>query len=197
MSVITRAELPTEAVALARWLLGTIVMRRLPDGLASGRIVETEAYLESDPGCHAYTSRTLRNASLFLPPGHAYVYRAYGTSWMLNVSAEAEGIGAGVLLRALEPLDGLPLMQRRRCGASSGRDLARGPGRLAAALDVDRSLDGIDLCADDRLWLASGGQRPDEIGESVRIGISRGAERVLRFYWRGSPYVSGPRWLSP
>ncbi len=161
----------------------------------SGRIVETEAYVSGDAACHAFRGRTLRNASLFLPPGHAYVYLAYGTSFMLNVSAGPEGIGAGVLLRAMEPVDGIALMERRRGGVPI-RDLLRGPGRLAATFGIDRSLDGIDLCADNRLFLATDGAAVGEIAESTRIGITRDADRVLRFFLRGSPFVSGPRWLN-
>jgi DNA-3-methyladenine glycosylase len=195
MRPLTSDELPADTVALARFLIGCAVIRRLGDRLASGRIVETEAYLPNDAACHAASGRTARNASLFLGPGHAYVYRAYGTSWMLNVSSEAAGIGAGVLLRALEPLEGIALMQRNRGGASL-RDLARGPGRLAQALGVDRTLDGIDLCADTRLWLASEGTAEGDIAASVRIGITKDADRVLRFFRKGSRFVSGPGWLN-
>jgi DNA-3-methyladenine glycosylase len=192
---LTLAELPIDTVAMARFLIGRIIARRLEDGLASGRIVETEAYVPGDAACHAVSRRTARNASLFLSPGHAYVYRAYGRSWMLNVSSEAEGVGAGVLVRALEPLEGIALMRRNRSGAAL-RDLARGPGRLAQALAIDRALDGIDLCADTRLWLASDGAPQGEIAASVRIGITKDADRVLRFFRRGSRFVSGPGWLN-
>jgi DNA-3-methyladenine glycosylase len=161
----------------------------------SGRIVETEAYLPGDAASHAFRGRTPRNASLFLPPGHAYVYLAYGTSFMLNVSAGPEGIGAGVLVRAMEPVEGVALMQRRRGGAPI-RNLLRGPGRLALALGIDRRLDGVDLCADPRLFLAGDGAVVGEIGESTRIGITQDADRVLRFFLRGSPYLSGPRRLN-
>jgi DNA-3-methyladenine glycosylase len=192
---LTLAELPSDTVAMARFLVGHIIVRRLEDGLASGRIVETEAYVPGDAACHAYSRRTPRNASLFLSPGHAYVYQAYGRSWMLNVSSEAEGVGAGVLVRALEPLEGIALMRRNRGGAVL-RDLARGPGRLAQALAIDRALDGIDLCADTRLWVASDGAPQVEIAASVRIGITKDADRVLRFFRRGSRFVSGPGWLN-
>lgn len=188
-------ELPVDTVALARFLIGRIVVRRLDGGLASGRVVETEAYVPGDAACHAVSRRTARNASLFLSTGHAYVYRAYGRSWMLNVSSEQEGVGAGVLVRALEPLEGIALMQRNRGGASL-RDLARGPGRLAEALAIDRSLDGIDLCADARLWLATDDAAQGEIAASTRIGITKDADRVLRFFRRGSRFVSGPGWLN-
>jgi DNA-3-methyladenine glycosylase len=137
---------------------------------------------------------TRRNRSLFFEQGHAYVYLAYGVSYMLNVSSEMPGIGAGVLIRALEPLEGIPIMRRNR-GIERLRDLARGPGRLAAALRVDRRLDGLDLCRQGPLWLGRGDHEPGEIGQSIRIGISRDANRLLRFYLRGSPFVSGPRSL--
>lgn len=112
---------------------------------------------------------------------------------MLNVSSEAPGIGAGVLIRALEPLAGIAIMQRNR-GVERLRDLARGPGRRA--LQVERRLDGIDLCREGPLWLGHGDHEPGDIGQSIRIGISRDADRLLRFYLRGSPFVSGPRSLS-
>ncbi len=142
-----------------------------------------------------FAGKTQRNRSLFLERGHAYVYLAYGTSYMLNVSSEMSGIGAGVLIRALEPLEGIPIMRLNR-GIERLRDLARGPGRLAAALRIDGSLDGLDLCREGPLWLARGDHEPVEIGRSVRIGISRDANRLLRFYLRDNPYVSGLRSLN-
>ena len=136
----------------------------------------------------------------FSSAGHAYVYLAYGISWMLNISSETKGVGAGVLIRALEPLEGIAIMASNR-GIERLRDLARGPGRLAQALRIDRSLDGLDLCRTGPLWLAHDDQEPSEIGkakigESVRIGISRDADRVLRFYLRASPFVSGAKSLN-
>ena len=144
---------------------------------------------------HAYGGMTPRNRSLFLERGHAYVYLAYGLSYMLNVSSETPGIGAGVLIRALEPVEGVSIMWRN-CGVERLRDLARGPGRLAAALRIDRSLDGLDLCQQGPLWLARDDHEPGEIGQSVRIGISRDADRVLRFDLRRSPFASGARSLN-
>lgn len=166
-------------------------MRELPEGVASGRIVETEAYVVGDAAGHAYRGLTPRNPSLFLERGHAYIYFIYGRSCMVNVSSEAPGIGAGVLIRALEPLDGIPIMRLNR-GIERLLDLARGPGRLAAALRVDRSLDGLDLCRKGPLWLGRSDQEPGEIGQSTRIGISQEANRLLRFYLRKNPFVSGP-----
>jgi DNA-3-methyladenine glycosylase len=193
--VLARSELPVDTVLLARFLIGKVVVRETPDGALSGRIVETEAYPVGDAAGHAFAGRTARNSALFLSRGHAYVYLAYGVSWMLNVSSEAEGVGGGVLIRALEPLDGIPLMQRNR-GMQDLRDLARGPGRLAAALGIDRRLDGVDLCETGPLWVAHDVQGAPDIGQSMRIGLSRETERPLRFYVRGDRFVSGPKALN-
>lgn len=192
---LARAELPIDTVALARFLIGKIVVRELPQGALSGRIVETEAYVVGDAAGHADRGISPRNRSLFLERGHAYVYFTYGSSFMLNVSAEAPGIGAGVLIRAIEPLEGVPIMRANR-GVDRLRDLARGPGRLAKALRIDRRLDGLDLCRQGPLWLAHDDDEPGEVGESVRIGITRETHRQLRFYSVGSPFVSGPKSLN-
>ncbi len=191
---LARSALPIDTIALARYLIGKLLVRELPEGVVSGRIVETEAYVVGDAAGHAYRGMTRRNRSLFLERGHAYIYLAYGTSSMLNVSSEMPEIGAGVLIRALEPLDGITIMRLNR-GIERLRDLARGPGRLAAALRVDHSLDGHDLCREGALWLGRGNHEPGDIGQSIRIGISRDANRLLRFYLRDSPFVSGPRSL--
>jgi DNA-3-methyladenine glycosylase len=193
--VLDRAELPVDTADLARFLIGKVLVRVLAEGVAGGRIVETEAYTIGDAAGHAYRGMTQRNRALFLERGHAYVYLAYGTSFMLNVSSEASGVGAGVLIRAIEPTDGIGIMQRNR-GTERVRDLTRGPGRLCAALDIDRRLDGIDLCQEGKLWLASDGQSPDEIGQGKRIGITRAADSPLRFYVRGNRFVSGPQSLN-
>jgi len=197
---LARSALPVDTAALARTLIGKLLVRELPEGVASGHIVETEAYVIGDAAGHAYGGMTPRNRSLFLERGHAYVYLAYGVSFMLNVSSEASGIGAGVLIRALEPVEGVSIMRQNR-GVERLGDLTRGPGRLAQALRIDRSLDGLDLCQEGPLWLAGDDQGGSEvgerkIGESVRIGISRDAERVLRFYLRGNLFVSGARSLN-
>ena len=192
---LARPELPIDTVSLARYLIGKLLVRELPKGVASGRIVETEAYVVGDAAGHAYRGMTRRNRSLFLERGHAYVYLAYGTSYMLNVSSETPGIGAGVLIRALEPLEGIPIMQLNR-GIERVRDLARGPGRLAAALRVERQLDGLDLCQEGPLWLGRDDHKPGKIGQSIRIGIARDADRLLRFFLSESPFVSGPKSLN-
>lgn len=187
---MTAVDLPVETRALARALIGCVLVRVNDDGMTSGRIVETEAYLPNDPACHAFTGKSLRNATLFGPPHRAYVYQIYGTSYCFNLSSEHDGAGAGVLVRALEPTLGIDLMERRR-RTRRIRDLCRGPGRLCQALAIDRSLDGIDLFTDPFLWLASDGERSVRVRRSARIGVTRAAERRLRFYAVGNPYVSG------
>jgi len=186
-----RGELPSDTVLLARYLIGKLLVHDVLDGRLSGRIVETEAYVSDDAASHAYRGLTTRNRSMFLERGHAYVYRIYGAWDCVNVSSEPPGTGAGVLLRALEPVQGVTVMQARR-GTTRVLDLARGPGRLALAMQIDRREDGVDLCAGGPLWLGAGGAAAVVIGESVRIGITREAERRLRFYERANPFVSGP-----
>jgi DNA-3-methyladenine glycosylase len=139
---LTPEALPIETKALAEALLGCILVRESGEGLTAGRIVETEAYLPGDPACHAFSGKSRRNATLFGPPHRAYVYQIYGTSFCFNLSSESDGKGAGVLVRALEPTEGLPIMRARR-EIERVRDLCRGPGRLCRALAIDRSLDGI------------------------------------------------------
>ena len=179
---------------MARYLIGTVVVHDIDGGRLSGRIVETEAYPPGDSAGQAFRGETPRNAALFLGPGHAYVYFTYGSSFMLNVTSEAPGVGAGVLLRALEPLEGLDRMRQLR-GAAGLLDLARGPGRVAQAMQINFSQDGLDMCSDGPLWLASSRRKTGTVGKSVRIGLTRNADRKLRFYERGNPYVSGPKRL--
>lgn len=192
---LTRAELPIDTAALARFLIGKVVVRETPEGVLSGVIVETEAYVLGDAASHAYRGMTPRTRSMFLERGHAYIYLCYGVAYMLNVSSEAAGTGAGVLIRALEPIEGVAMMQENR-DSSSLRDLLRGPGRLAKALRIDLWADGLDLCQRGPLWLAQGEATPGDIGQGVRIGLTREADRLLRFYVRGSPFVSGPKRLN-
>lgn len=189
---LSRASLPTDTAELARYLIGKTIVRKTARNRMSGRIVETEAYPPGDRSGHAYRGRTARNQCLFGVRGFAYVYFIYGTSYMLNVTAEEQGVGAGVLLRAIEPLEGIELMKRLR-KTDKLTDLARGPGRLAAALQIDRRLDGVDLCVDGPLWLATAVREPARVSATVRIGITREVGRLLRFFEVGSPFVSGPR----
>jgi DNA-3-methyladenine glycosylase len=192
---VARKSLPLQAPELAHWLIGKRLIRVVGDEIMAGRIVETEAYLSNDPASHSFGGLTARNRSMFGPRGFAYVYRIYGMWWCFNVSAGAAGEGAAVLVRALAPLDGMETMRRRR-GQAMVRDLARGPGRLCQALGIDRTLDGTDLCRRGPLWLAPGAQHQPDVGQSVRIGISRAAEAPLRFFERNTPFVSGPRRLN-
>jgi DNA-3-methyladenine glycosylase len=192
---LRRAELPADTVELARFLIGKVVVHELDSGRLSGRIVETEAYPVGDAAGHAFRGKTPANGSLFLERGHAYVHFSYGSWWLLNVSSEAPGIGGGVLLRAIEPLEGMERMVRRR-GKTKVADLGRGPGRLTKALKIDPRQDGLDLCAAGPLWLGAGMQPTGAVGKSVRIGISRNVHRLFRFYERGNPHVSGPKRLS-
>ena len=192
---LVRAELPVDTVALARYLIGKVIVHDTAVGRLSGRIVETEAYPVGDTASHAYRGRTPRNGVLFLERGHAYVYLAYGISYLLNVSSERVGIGAGVLLRAIEPLDGIEPMNSTHPG-KQWADIGRGPGRLTKALKVDLREDGVDLCsASSSLWLAETTRKTGAIGKTVRIGLTHGGERVLRFYERGNEHVSGPKRL--
>ena len=202
---LTRRELPCDTLELARFLVGKVVVHELPEGRLSGRIVEAEGYPPGDPAGHHFRGPTRRNRSLFLRHGHVYVFFNYGMHFMLNISSERAGVGGGVLIRALEPLEGIELMQRHR--KSTGLlDLTRGPGRLAAALRIDRTLDGLDLFSRGPLWLgvllpAKSGEstkrpiREAQVAATVRIGITHAAEQPFRFYERGNPFVSGPKRL--
>ena len=183
---------PTELVA--RELLGAILEHHSADGVTSGRIVETEAYLgPDDPACHAVAGRTARTWHLHGPPGIAYVYFIYGVHWCFNAVTREEGHGSAVLVRAIEPIEGMPLMRIRRAGARREVDLTNGPGKLCQALGIDGALDGARL---DRgpLRIRSGESIPDtDVGVSARIGITRAAEWPLRWFVRGNAYVSAGR----
>ncbi len=192
---LRRADLPVGTIELARYLIGKTLVHELPTARLSGVIVETEAYPPGDAAGHAFRGKTRGNQSLFLGPGYCYVYFTYGSSFMVNVSSEEPGIGAGVLLRALEPLEGIEIMQRFR-KVTSPRDIARGPGRLAQAMQIDKRYDGIDLCAGEALWLGTAARRTGPIRSSARIGLTREVDRKRRFFESGNPYVSGPKSLS-
>jgi DNA-3-methyladenine glycosylase len=193
---LRRAELPHETVKLARYLIGKTVVHDSDHGRLAGRIVETEAYPVGDAAGHAFTGLSEANRSLFLRHGHAYVRFLYGSCWIFNISSEKKGIGAGVLVRAIEPIEGLEQMMLHR-GVTRLLDVGRGPGRLTEALDIDKRFDGIDLFdGKGAVWLGTAVRPTGKIGVSTRIGLSREAHRQLRFYERGSVYVSGPRKLN-
>lgn len=189
---LRREELPADTLELSRYLIGKTLVHDLPRVRIAGRIVETEAYPVGDRAAHAFGGLTPSRRSLFLRRGHAYVYFTYGSCFMMNVSSEVEGTGAGVLIRAVEPLEGIAFMERRR-GTTRLLDLARGPGRLAQAMDINKRYDGFDLCNGGKLWLGDAVRAAGPIGETIRIGITRDVRQLYRFYERGSPYVSGPK----
>lgn len=193
---LDRAELPHDTVALARALIGKSLIHDLPEGRLGVRIVETEAYPVGDRACHAFIGQTRRNASLFRAFGHVYVYLGYGVAWLLNIASEHDGVGAGVLFRAGEPIEGIELMMRRR-GRGRPTELTSGPGKLCMALGVDKRFDGAHFFDGGPLWLGEALAPARDIGVSARIGITKDADRPLRFYERGNPFVSGPRKLSP
>jgi len=189
---LRRSQLPTDTLELAQYLIGKTLVHEIPQGRLSGRIVETEAYPVGDRAGHAFRGETPSIGSLFLPHGFAYVYFTYGSCFMMNVSSETAGVGAGVLIRAIEPLEGISFMERRR-RTRRLHDLTRGPGRLAQAMKIDRSLDGLNLCNGGKLWLGDSVRIPGPLGTSVRIGINREVDKLYRYYERGNPHVSGPK----
>jgi DNA-3-methyladenine glycosylase len=177
-------------------LLGKVLVHHTPAGVAAGMIVETEAYIgEDDPACHAAPGPTQRNAPLYGPPGLAYVYLNYGIHYLVNAVTEAEGHPAAVLIRALEPLDGLPLMRKRR--APDGRDVAaadlcRGPGNLSRAMGIALVDNLLDLTSS-RLRIEDRGLTIDDVRWGPRIGIRVGIDKPWRCWAAGNPSVSGPR----
>lgn len=183
-----------DTALVARALLGQLVVSTIGGRRCVARIVETEAYVgPHDPACHAALwRRTARNEVLYGEPGLAYVYFTYGMHWCANVVTEREGFPAAVLLRALEPLEGLAAMRRRR-GAVHDEALAAGPARLTQALGIDRRLNGHRL-TQPPLWIAAGTRVPARrVAVGPRIGIRVAADWKLRFYVRDNPFVSKPR----
>ncbi len=181
-----------DPVVVARELLGKVLVRRTRDGLSTGRIVETEAYLaEDDEACHAARGQTRRNATMFGPPGRAYVYQIHQV-YCLNAVTQPEGTPSAVLIRAIEPLAGVELM-RERAGKAVLHHVARGPGLLCRALSINRDLGGWDLTQGRRLWIAEHDVGDCEIVVSPRIGVGAAKELPLRFYWKNHACVSGNR----
>ena len=191
---LTRAFYDRDPRKVARDLLGKILVRHEGKHLLAGRIVETEAYLgKDDPAAHSAAGRTPRNAVLFGPPGHAYIYLIYGNHFCLNVSCLPDGDAGGVLFRALEPIAGIEQMARARGVASDSRRLiASGPGKLAEAFGITRPRDnGKDLTSSD-LMIVDDGFRPAEIASTARIGITKAVEEQLRYVVAGSEFLSKP-----
>jgi len=176
-----------DVVSVARDLVGCVLTHRD----CSGRIVETEAYHEREPACHAYVGRTPRTRVLFGPPGRAYVYRSYGIHALLNAVCEPDGVGAAVLIRALEPLDGIDVMRSRR-GLERPQDLCSGPGKLTQALGIGLDLNDTPLADELDLLPAPRGFEPPRLVDGTRIGITRGTELRWRFCDAASRCVSRP-----
>lgn len=192
-AVLPRAFYARSALEVAPALLGCLLVRRLAGRRLAGRIVETEAYLGAeDAASHAYRGPTPRNRAMFGPPGHAYVYFIYGNHFCLNVVTGAVGEGQAVLIRAIEPLEGIEVMQARR-RRTTVTELTNGPGKLCQALAIDRRLDGHDLTLGETLWLEMGASPIEAIATGPRVGV-RGDEAALtapwRFYLAGNPFVS-------
>jgi DNA-3-methyladenine glycosylase len=184
------------ADVVAPKLLGQFLIRNTPDGPCGGPIVEVEAYLTDDPACHAFNGQTARNRVMWGPPGHGYVYFIYGNHWCFNVVCQPAGMAEAVLIRALEPTIGLEQMQSRR-QVRVERELTNGPGKLCAAMGIDRGFDGVDLCdASSPLFIARNPalksflRRRGPLVTTARVGIVKAAALPLRFYLGGSEYVS-------
>lgn len=187
--VLPREFYARDTVQVARGLLGHILVHHTPEGTTAGRIVETEAYLQGDPACHASRGMTPRNRVMFGPPGIAYVYFTYGMHYCFNIVTAREGVGEAALVRALEPLEGIPLMQSRR-GRERLRELCSGPAKLVQAMGIGRDNNGDDIVTGP-LTLLRGNPVPDEIlVVTTRIGIKEGSDLPLRFYIKGNNYIS-------
>ena len=199
---LSRAFFNRDPRRVARELLGKVLVRPHDGSDLTARIVEVEAYLgEKDPAAHTFIGRTPRNAVLFGPPGHAYVYFIYGNYFCLNVSCQPEGLAGGVLFRALEPLNGIEQMARARgVEIRSPRDLPRltsGPGRLSQAFGITRARDnGADLTSrQSSLWIGDDSFPARAVLLTPRIGIKQAVDRKLRYLLAGNPFVSGPKAL--
>lgn len=193
LSILPRSFYEAPAVEVAPSLLGMLLVRADGDGVLAGRIVETEAYHQSDPASHSYTGPTARTESMFGPAGHAYVYFIYGMHYCFNVVCEAEGIGSAVLIRAVEPLVGVESMKTRRAAARKRTDLTNGPAKLAQAFEITRNKDnGKDLTSSDLRICTDDSRRieADRIVRATRVGITKATDKEWRYYLRGCPFVS-------
>lgn len=186
--ILPRSFYAGDTVDVARKLLGNILVHETQDGVTAGKIIETEAYIQGDPACHASRGMTPRNRVMFGAPGHAYVYFIYGLYYCFNAVTAPAGIGEAVLIRALEPLQGIELMQARR-KRERVRDLCSGPARLVQAMGITREHNGADLTCG-HLYVCAAAAAPGKFVTTTRIGIKEGAEIPLRFYIEGSPFIS-------
>jgi DNA-3-methyladenine glycosylase len=201
-ALLSRSFLDRPALEVAPALLGCVLEHRTPDGVVSVALTEVEAYAGSaDPASHAYRGRTRRNAVMFGPPGHAYVYFTYGMHFCVNLVCLPAGAAEAVLLRAGAVIDGLPLARRRRVTSRADTDLARGPALLCQALAIDRAQDGADVCDPASplriLEAGIGGVGPGEVRSGPRVGVREGADVAWRFWIDGDPTVSVYRPYAP
>ena len=189
--VLPRAFYERETEIVAREMLGTVLECETSAGIASGIIVETEAYLgEHDLACHAAAGRTARTEPLYGPPGTSYVYFIYGMYWCFNAVTRTEGLPSAVLVRGLEPLSGIDLMRKRRSRVTKEIDLTNGPGKLCTALGIDGSMSAKSLQRKP-LVIREGERIPDnKVEVTTRIGITRSADWPLRWIVRGNRFVS-------
>jgi DNA-3-methyladenine glycosylase len=196
MSVLSSDFYQRDTTRVAQDLLGKRLVRRTREGTTAGRIVEVEAYLpDNDPACHAARGHKRTNAAMFGPAGRAYVYPIH-SRYCFNTVTQPRGRACAVLIRAVEPIEGIALMQQRR-GCTALVDLARGPARLCQALAIDRRLDHWDLTRGHRLWIDDDyAPTPWNVGISVRIGVTSGQQMPLRYYFIDCQFVSGPRGLN-
>jgi DNA-3-methyladenine glycosylase len=176
---LDRSWFERDAPAVARDLLGKLLHVELAGIRCTGRIVETEAYMPDDPASHTFNGQTNRNAVMFGPPGHLYVYLSYGIHHCANVVTGPVGSGQAVLIRAIEPVGGLDVMEARR--GRSGRELSNGPGKLCRALGITADHDGLDLVASQTIWISDDGAKPDKTLVGQRVGISKGVQTPWRF----------------
>lgn len=186
--ILPRAFYCRDTVAVARDLLGAILVHETAAGVTAGRIVETEAYLQGDPACHASRGMTRRNRVMFGPPGHAYVYFIYGMYYCFNVVSAPEGVGEAVLIRALEPIEGILHMLRRR-KREKLTELCNGPAKLVQAMGITRSHNGVDLTGKP-LYIGMGKKTTETVVTTTRIGIRAGADLPLRFYLKNNKFIS-------
>jgi DNA-3-methyladenine glycosylase len=192
MARLTRPFFERYTPKVAKTLLGTVLVRVVDGERLTGIVVEAEAYRGArDPASHAYRGRTNRNSVMFGEGGHAYVYFSYGFHWCLNVTTEPAGRAGAVLVRAIEPVEGLRRMLKNR-GLLSDEHVTDGPGKLTLALDIDSSLNGEDLVTSDRLFLESG-EVKEEVGSGPRVGVRQGFEFNWRFFVKGNRFVSKAR----
>jgi len=186
--ILPRSFYAGDTVDVARKLLGCILVHEAPQGITAGKIVETEAYIQGDPACHASRGMTPRNRVMFGAPGYAYVYFIYGMYYCFNAVTASAGVGEAVLVRALEPLQGSHLMRARR-GRERLEDLCSGPAKLVQAMGITREHNGADLTCS-QLFVCTRETVPGKFVTTTRIGIKEGSEMPLRFYLEGSPFIS-------